>query len=160
MVVVLREPLALQRHARLQRLRDPAANVLEVDHGDLAGRHVEVAEDQRERALAHRSAPQQEEASGKRHTNRRLWHGPTSRKSGTSAFWRDDRRIASPALHGDQASGGTVVGVVAGSRRTRDVTDDAARGRTARGLAAMRRGLRRGALWPSSTTVTGGWNPL
>ena len=52
-VVVLRQSRSLEHHPGLQRVFDPGAHVLEVQDRDAVGRHVHVAEHERQRALAH-----------------------------------------------------------------------------------------------------------
>ena len=72
--VVRRQALALERHARLQRILDPGAHILEVHHRDAIGRHVQVPAHEGQRALAHRSAAEHQDASAERSALREWRH--------------------------------------------------------------------------------------
>ena len=51
-VVLLREPRLLESHPSLQRVLDLRTHILEVHDGDAVGRHVDVAAQELQGALA------------------------------------------------------------------------------------------------------------
>ncbi len=225
LIVRLRHPLALEHDPGGERVGDSRADVLEIQDGDPIGRHVEMAQDQRQRTLTNGPAPDHEDASRERDANRTLCHvflPEASSQTGereaaprhnlvvhgenggllrvSEALGRDatrplrpaekrgagcGRRDVLPAHRGERgyredandeqgspagcigdhnvhlilprrlyANGATGVGVEAGpgGGEIRAAARDLAR----RGLAARLRARLRGALRPSSTTVTGG----
>jgi hypothetical protein len=62
-MVVAGQASLVEPDARLQRIFDPRAHIVKVDDSNPTGRHVDMAPNKGQRALANRSTAEQEKAS-------------------------------------------------------------------------------------------------